>query len=97
MEGLPQVNPDIPRLVKGPLRSGHWGQTDQGHYLRRSTISDTAVYRELQNCRRTLASLVASPGRRTTFSTQHYQAPLSYRGNRSKGNLSTGWYQWTAV
>lgn len=33
----------------------------------------------------------------TNFKNLHITICVPYRGNRSKGNLSTGWNQWTAV
>lgn len=47
---VPQGEPGIPRPVQRSTRSGHWGQTGQGHCLLRSTISDIVVYRVLPGC-----------------------------------------------
>lgn len=47
---VPQGEPGIPRPVQRSMRSGHWGQTGQGHCPQRSTISDKVVYRVLLNC-----------------------------------------------
>lgn len=47
---VPQGEPGIPRPVQRSMKSGHWGQTGQGHCLQRSTISDIVVYRVLPGC-----------------------------------------------
>lgn len=47
---VPQGEQGIPRPVQRSMKSGHWGQTGQGHCLLKSTISDIFVYRVLPGC-----------------------------------------------